>query len=295
MIDIVNLLNDYGIEYWTKGKNVADGFVNISCPNCGDKSNHGGFSLDGSIYMCWRCGKHDVIETLCLLLNKQPRELYTILKDYRDVDFTEKQEIVYNNDTIEILGDKLLDCHKKYLENRGFDANFLENKYHLKGTLKLPKDKWAYSYRIIIPVFYKGQAVSYLGRDFTNRQERYMTCKPELEVIPHKHILFNLDNCNYKEVIVVEGTFDAMKIGDNCCATFGTKYTTQQLALLKKKFDKIYVIYDAGEAPAQHSALQLCKEFKLMGGNAINITLDHGDPAEMTDEEVKELKKDLNL
>jgi len=39
MIDFVKLFQDYNIKFWIEGKNVSKGWVNITCPLCGDKSN----------------------------------------------------------------------------------------------------------------------------------------------------------------------------------------------------------------------------------------------------------------
>ena len=124
MIDVQRFLEDENIEFWTEGKNVADGFINVQCPHCDDHSNHLGFSLDGDVCMCWRCGKHDTYETLSLLVNKSKKEVKYLLKDYKNIEETEYKKTVYNNTTIEIPGDKLLQVHKNYLDNRGFDADY---------------------------------------------------------------------------------------------------------------------------------------------------------------------------
>jgi len=295
LIDIQRFFEDNNIEHWTSGKNVADGFINVCCPYCDDTSNHLGFSQNGNKCFCWKCGEHNVFDALCLSTDKSRKDIAVLLKDYKDIlsnyysDFNTKE---YNNTTIEVPGSELKIGHRKYLEGRNYDVDYIINKYDLRGTLTY--SDWLFSYRIIIPVYYKSKIISYIGRDFTGKQERYMTCKPENEIIPHKTLLYNLDNCYYKEVIVVEGVFDTIRIGDNCCATFGIKYKAEQLALLRERFDKIYVMYDEG-FDAQEQALKLCKEFKLMGGKAVNIVLDKGDPGEMTNKEKDELKKDLNL
>lgn len=289
MFDTKRFLDDYNIEYWTHGKNVADGFINISCPHCADSSNHGGFSLDGSIFLCWRCGSHNVFETLSLLTGINLKELYKIVKDYNLIIDFEEEKIEYNNTTIEMKGDKLLPQHKKYLESRNFNADYLERKYDLKGTL-FDKD---YGYRIMIPVYYNNRIVSYQGRDFTGKSPvRYMMCKPENEIIPIKNILYNLDNCKNRWCIVVEGIFDVWRLGDNCCSTLGTSYKKEQLNLLAKRFDIVFTMFD-GEPQAQIKARKLGEELTLLGKEVINLKLESGDPAELTDEEGKEIIEDV--
>ena len=97
----------------------------------------------------------------------------------------------------------MLPQHIRYLEGRGFDAQYLINKYDLRGTLYTGD---IYAYRVITPIYYNNRIVSYQGRDFTGKQNiRYATCKPENEIIHHKKILFNLDNSKQESVIVMEG------------------------------------------------------------------------------------------
>ena len=39
-MNLFEFLDDYDIEYWTEGKNVVKGWVNITCTFCDDDSNH---------------------------------------------------------------------------------------------------------------------------------------------------------------------------------------------------------------------------------------------------------------
>lgn len=291
MLDIRRFLDDYNIEYWTSGKNVAEGFTNVQCPFCDDKSNHFGFTEDGTIGMCWRCGKHNVYETLSLLTNQSKRDVYKLSNRYSVIVGEEKERVEYHNTMIEVPGNKLSKQHRKYLESRNFDADYLERKYDLRGTLAYSD----YPYMIITPVYFNNRIVTFQGRDYTNKQGiKYKMCEPKKEIIPIKNILYNLDNCNKKSVIVVEGIYDVLRVGDDCCSTFGISYKKQQVRLLAKKFDTIYIMFD-GEPQAQEKALNLGRELMLMGKNAINLILPKGDPAEMNDRDVKKLKKELRL
>lgn len=292
MIDIKRFLDDYNIEYWTSGKNVAEGFTNIQCPHCNDHSNHGGFTEDGSRYMCWRCGSHSVYDTLAMLIGVNTRKIYDILNAYSvKVGVEEKEKIEYHNTTIEVPGSKLLKQHKDYLESRNFDADYLERKYDLKGTLACGN----YSYRIIVPVYYNNRIVTFQGRDFTGRQKlRYMMCEPKKEIIPIKNTIYNIDNAKSRSVLIVEGVYDVFRMGDNCISTFGTSYTRRQLKLISKKFDRIFVLFD-GEPQAQEKALMLSKELTLIGKDVINLKLEKGDPAELSESEAREIKRDLRL
>lgn len=292
MIDIQRFLDDYNIDYATSGKNVASGFININCPHCEDKSKHGGFPKNGSIYLCWRCGRHDIAETLSLITGISKKDIISIKKQYNNYIESNEEQYEYHNETILVPGGKLTKQHKDYLFGRNFDADFLERKYDLRGTLAT---RDLYAYRIITPIYYKQRIVSYQGRDFTGKQElRYVTCKPEFEIIHHKKILFNMDNATSDKVIVVEGTYDAFRFGDNTVATMGTGYTREQVSLLAKTYDEIYTMFDP-EIDAQNRAKQLLTDLSMAGKKVMNIRLDSGDPAEQTEETVREIKKDLKL
>lgn len=290
--DVQRLFEDYQIQHWTEGKNVAHGFVNVQCPHCDDRSNHGGFSENGTVYLCWRCGRHRVDETMALVLQVERSHIYSILNKYKTYIGSIEEEYESYVGSVQVPGTKLGKGHKRYLESRGFDPVYLENKYGLTGTLARA-DRLAY--RIIVPVYKNGQIISYQGRDFTDQQEqKYINCKRELEVYPIKWFLYNLDNCNLNKVLVFEGAFDVFRFGNNTVATLGVGYTSQQLAILATRFEEIYVMFDSDDA-GQGRAKNLTDALAVVGKKVHNIVLDKGDPADQTEAVVREIKQDLKI
>lgn len=179
--------------------------------------------------------------------------------------------------------------HKDYLRGRGFDPDLLEAKYGLLGT----GPTGHCPHRIIVPVFHRGRMVSWQARDVTSRVElRYISASQANEEVPHKTILYNLDNCRGDSVLVVEGITDAWRLGDGACATFGTKFTQAQVVLLAG-FRRVFLVYD-GEAQAQTQARRLCRALGLVGVREVrNVILDGGDPGSMEQGEAKRLKQEL--
>ena len=290
MFNAREFCNDFDIHVPKKNQNCADGYTNIRCIYCDDQSNHLSINeFDGS-FICWKCGKHDTYETISLLTGTDISQAYKIIKLYKsESNYEEKQEIIRAT-TITVPGNALLKPHRMYLENRNFDPDYLVHKYELTGTLNTDD---AYAYRIIAPVYYNKKIVTYQGRDYTNKQKRkYMACEKPNEILHHKDILFNLDNCNSDRVIVCEGVYGCFRVGDDSCATFGISFKTTQILELHKHFKKIFVLFDL-EPQAQEKAKELCKRFALLGGTAINITLDSGDPADQKPDDIIALKKDL--
>lgn len=290
--DVQRLFEDYQIEHWTHGKNVAQGFINITCPWCDDKSNHGGFAENGSVYLCWRCGRHRVDDTLSLVLGLNRKNIYSILNKYKTYITSIQDEYESYADSIQMPGIALTESHKKYLERRNFDADYLENKYNLKGTLARADNL---AYRIMIPIYKNNQIVSYQGRDFTDKQkQKYINCKKELEVFPMKHNLYNLNNCNSDRVLVFEGAFDVFRFGNNTVATMGVGYTTSQLAILATEFEQIFIMFDSDDA-GQKRAKELAFALSSVGKQVTNVVLSEGDPAEQTESAVKLIKNDLKI
>ncbi len=182
----------------------------------------------------------------------------------------------------------LQDYHKAYLAGRGYDPDFLETKYKLMGTV----NAGSYAGRIMAPIFLDGIWVSYQGRDITGRAElRYKACKKELELINHKTILYNIDNAK-DTGIVVEGIFDVWRFGDRAIGVIGTSITPPQVRMAAERFKKVFIIFDV-EAPAQRKARWLRDQLSVIGIKTINIILEKGDPADMSQEKANQLKKEL--
>lgn len=179
-------------------------------------------------------------------------------------------------------------AHRKYLEGRGFDPELLERKYGLLGT----GPAGSLPHRIVAPIFFRGCMVSWQARDITGRAElRYISASPADEEMPHKETLYNIDNCRGRAVIVVEGITDVWLLGDDCLATFGTKFTKAQVLLLAM-YRQVFVVYD-GEPEAQRQARRLCRILSGLGVVAANILLDGGDPGDMGQDEAQRLKSEL--
>jgi hypothetical protein len=287
MIDIIKIYKKYNIKYYTEGKNVSQNWINIQCPCCSDKSWHLGFNSEKQYYYCWKCQYHSI------------KEIFTKLKIPLSELKNNTQSIILNKlNNKEIIkkdfilpGTKLNDNHKNYLLNRDFDANYLENKYKLLGTNHLDQK---YKFRIIIPIIYNNQIVSFTSRDYTNKQTlRYISCPKEMEIIEHKNILFNYDNCQNSFIIIVEGIFDCFRMDDNCCATFGISYTKEQVNLLTK-YETIYICFD-NEIDAQKQAEKLGNELSGIGKNVfiVNIPDQYKDMAEMPEAEAMKFKQEL--
>lgn len=275
MFDIKSFCSDYNIRYYTEGKNVQTGWVNIKCPFCSDHSNHLGFNLRKGFFYCWRCNwksKEDVLKKLAPEDNPG-----FILKQY-NIRYREGRSRtckIKNSKPVVVPGGPLLDYHREYIVSRGLDPDVLEEKYKIKGTNYLGD----YKFRVIAPIIERGRIVSYQGRDVTGVSDlRYKACKKEDELVDHKSIIYNIDNCKEDFLIVTEGIFDVWNIGDNSCCTFGKSYTINQLVCISR-FKIVFVYYDPDYA-GKNASRKLCKDLIGLGVETYSVE-NKKEPADL--------------
>ena len=295
-LDVEQILTDYGISTAGPGdRHFRENWINIPCPFCsGNSGNHLGYI--GSSFVCHRCGKKDrkrVLETLTgeafSFLYKKYAVGQTSYSRPEEIVLPKVQELEYPLD----IG-PMSNRHKTYLFHRKLNPIKLERLWGLLGTGPIGD----YCHRIVAPVRFNGKVVSYITRDITGHREhfdKYLPCKKEDEVIPHKHTLYGLDLVPSRQwIVVVEGIADVWRLGPGSVATYGTSWTKEQLVLLSK-FLNVYIYYDP-EPEAQAKAKELGSNLLLLGSNVFIIT-ENTDPSDLSqgqaDTLMHEIKSDL--
>lgn len=152
---------------------------------------------------------------------------------------------------------------RKYLSSRGFGL-FYWRRYLLGISDDIP-------WRVVIPVegeFYQARAV------FPFIQPKYIS-PPQRA----RHVLFNFMALEmYDEVVVCEGAFSAMSIGENAVGLLRNKATNEQIARLLKSQVKRFVV--ALDADACIRSIELAKLLQRGGKDVIMWQYDKGDPAD---------------
>jgi len=282
---------DYNIPHWESGVNVSPGWLNISCPLCGDKSSHGGINPNGGYYHCWRCGGHPLKQIIRTLLNITYFEVEKILKEYSGIpDIYFKKQTFDSVKKVELPKGtvKLNHVHKNYLISRRFNPDVLEEKYKIQGT----SYSGNYAYRIIIPIYLDGKLVSYQGRSYSDKQIKYKACNQNNESIHHKNIVYNADNCKQDYVILVEGVTDVWRLGDDAAALFGMSFTDNQISFIKNRWKKVCVFFDP-EIHAQKKAMKLAC---ILSGLDIEVRTAYfpgDDPGSLSNEKAKNIKNQI--
>lgn len=293
LFDVQAYLDDKGIEYSHSGnKNVSSGWIGVSCIFCGDTSNHLGINLVSHKYSCFKCGTKggllffiSQIEKCSLNYTKKIIAQY-VNKDTTRLKSPEKitssKTMLPNNVT-----NNFLPLHDKFLSKRGYNRKELQRQYDIMA-IGPTLDEW--KFRIFIPIYYKQELVSYVGRDITGKARiPYKNSPIEKSKISVKNMLYGLDNTKDK-LILVEGIFDAWRIGFGAVATLGTQVTTEQLALLQN-YKKIGIMFDAD---ATNKAVKLAHTLGSIVPEVCVFELATGDPDSILNEnDVWELKREF--
>lgn len=304
MIDFVKLFKDYHIPYSTT---VNKGWTNISCPHCYSESGsyHMGFYPDGHCN-CWKCGNHDIKGTLSLVLRIPIRDIEEVLKAYRgrlSSDIVIKRKALAQSLTLPT--DEFTRTERKYLLKRNYDPDYLHEKYGLVGGGITGRWKG----RIIIPIYYNHSLVSWTARSILSADEikvlkipRYKNLSIEESVYSPKDLFYNIDNCRNDSVILTEGPFDVMRLGDrkgysdDVMCSLGTQLTQKQIELIACKFNKVYIVFD-NELEAQKKARKFAIQIVSLGieVEVVDAYSDFGvnDGGDCSYEQVDIIRKEL--
>jgi DNA primase len=170
---------------------------------------------------------------------------------------------------------------------RGFDPGKVIETWGVRGIGITA----ALSWRLWIPIHYKGEVVSWTTRGLGSGRSRYMTAKPSQEKMHHKELLYGEDYCDpHRGVIVHEGPIDVWATGEGSVATMGLTYTKAQVLRLAK-YPVRAVCFDA-EPAASRRASQLATALADFPGTTHIVHLESGkDPAEITFLEREQLRR----
>ncbi len=298
LLDISRLYADFHVSTAPyHHKHARRGWINTPCPfHQGNPGYHLGYNLEKGYFFCWSCGWHPTDLTVQILTNTDKREAKSLLQRYKSKldpgyglpDSTFSRKVPDELKWPEGCG-PMTDIHKTYLSKRLFDPEQLEKEWGLLGT-----DNWGqHAFRVIAPITFRSQPVSWQGRDITDKQRaKYLPCPNEQEILPHKHLLYGFDKARWETVVVVEGITGVWRLGPGSVGTFGVKYTASQLLLLQS-FEKVIIFYD-GDMAGQEASDKMGVELTGIG-HEVEIwepfKNDSGDiPQSIANELMKEVR-----
>jgi len=291
-VDIRELLDSEGIYYATSGKNISSGWIGVTCPfsDCSDSSNHCGINIRSKTMSCWKCGRTGTVLTyLSAELNSFNKALEVIKRfTPRELAFIEKDIERSGVSKVELPKNAkvgLSEYHKAYLRKRGFDPDYLSDKYNLQHVGPVGE----FANRIIVPVMRNYRLITYTSVDISdNTLMRYKHLKDELSIIPIKHLLYNADTSDKHNLIITEGIMDCWRMGDGSVCTFGVKITTEQIREITK-FENITILFD-GDKAGRKGAILLANNLAPFIRVKIIDLPDGIDPDQLNEDEIKYIK-----
>lgn len=294
------ICQDYRIPIAPMGhKHQRAGWINVVCPFCtGNPGYHLGFQEDsGGGFVCYRggCGWHGRISSISALLHVPASEARVIIQQYGGKAYTVQRptnrEYQFGTNVELPLGTSELRHPKAitYLEQRRFDPEKLIRMWGILQTGPVG----TYKFRIVIPIKFLGYTVSYTCRSYVGHETRYMSCPTQLEAIPHKEILYGLDEVpSKKRLVVVEGGGpDVWRMGPGCVSTFGTKVTPAQIKIMTN-YKRVILLRDLDEAGLL-AWEKVAARLRFAGTELVIVDPPAQDPAELTDNEAEYLMRNL--
>ena len=294
---IEKIYDDFHIPYDIK----ANGWVNTTCPYCGDQKEHLGCAPDFIYFHCWKCGSHPVRQTMALLLHIPEKDVNSILRKYeifKDGPTTKKEPLVSIYPFKYPSGTGALNkYHRHYIKKRRFDPAKIATEWGVTGTGPFATlDKIDYKNRIVIPIRWNGQEVSFQARDITNQSDlKYIACPKARERKEHQTILYGKqEEWEISRVgIIVEGVTDVWRLGPSAAGVFGIDFTLEQTMEIAKHFDRIFILFDS-EPQAQRQARKLEIKLKMMKKEVYRETLKGGgDPGGLKQEDADHIVRQL--
>lgn len=305
----------------SRGRNGVE--FKVNCPFCGNKK----YKLyinpvkNGGVYNCYRCGKAGSLRTLF-------GDMWAA-STTSGPDFTPRPKPLVESQTanagnlVPVGGleeDNPAVSYLKYQRIRPFDPEDISTRFGARfcisgGYVQETEDfKYDCTGTLIFPVWMFGSLVGWQSRllytpeeldDDQCRSLKYKKDEDDEWLRPPKYltspgfekgrVLFNFDVARkYNFVVVTEGVFDAMAVGEPAVATFGTGISPQQCNLLKTYWDTVIVLLDPEGTDKQTE--ELITELKR-SVDVIRIDLqNHKDPGDApTDELWVQISDQINI
>ncbi|MBI5948558.1 MAG: toprim domain-containing protein [Chloroflexi bacterium] len=268
--------------------------VYIDCPFCGGKKKLYCNKLTKK-WICFKCSERgdlvdfiekysgvDSIAAIKLIVQNAGRRRRLLLEESDEVDTATEHMIGWPTHYKPLTYPRVKENRRywKYVtQTRGLPYSTVLD-YKL-GYCPIGK----YRNRIIVPVMWFGELVSWVARSLSDDVER-----TKLTPYGNKQsdYLLNLDRLwGQDEVVLVEGPFDMLKLPHQAVASFGKRLSHRQLTLLRRAGVRRVVVGYDNDAMAETlaTAKRLSEHFEV----AVVEMPDGEDPGSLPDAVLKDL------
>ncbi len=281
MNTIHEVLEKYNVPMAGVGQHhhARPGWIQTDCPNCTPNSGKYrlGYNTNGHYWNCWACGPKQFTYCVADLIRKTVAETKEIIKGIKisKVEFVKTKAsgaLVMPRSSVK----EASLAHRSYLHQRGFNRKTIEQLWHVSY---IGLDFEGLNWRIVIPIRYNGVTVSWTTRSIKpDAVRRYWSAKPEKELMLHKDLLYGEEYCRTDSIVIHEGPLDVWTTGPGSVCTFGTNFSSAQIAKMAQ-YRKRYVCFDS-TPEGQVSAKKLCSLLKGFEGQTFNVILEAKDAGE---------------
>ena len=272
------------------------------CPYCKHHKKKMSVNIDKNVYKCWICDIHG-------------RNIRRIVKRFGTYEqlktwdtLSGKENILDFDKLFEEVSEKRI---KKYLtlpeefvtltgENKNLSSikvlNYLKNRDITRKDIV----KWKIGYcvrgqyqgRVIVPSFgIDGRINYFVARTYTGDWKKYINPSVATSDIIFNHLFIDWN----KDVVLVEGIFDAMRAGLNAIPLLGSTLRTNSL-LFQEIIKKDASVFVALDEDAKKKSTKIIHTLLSYGAEVFLIdTSGHEDVGSMTKEEYQYRKEHAKL
>lgn len=270
---------------------VANDELRINCPYCDDTKFHLYVNSRRRLFHCFKCGEAGKLKTLLDYLDIQSA-LFVV----ESLEKNEESKKVYNIANLpggyqSVLEDGfgIKDAYA-YLKSRNISDE--EIKIRQIGYTHFGR----FAGRIIFPIKFQGELVSYVGRSVSPSLQPKVLNPNASEAHPPAKFLYNFDQARYFDgLILTEGVFDCISTPIvnyryAPVATFGKKLTIDQKRLIfNHRFKELIFAWDMD---AKDEILKYAKDFSPMLDIKVVWFEDNKDPNDLGPDVMERLVKD---
>lgn len=250
--------------------------VRYNCPFCEDGKFRFYVHLRKRLYHCQKCKSSGKIEELKSTVSEFEEKVNKFMNP--KVGVKEKEaDINFPASGYKTPITKEDGLPYKYLIKRGITD--LEMKKYSMGYCS----HGLFSERIIIPVYDNKKLVYFVARSFTNLVPKYLNSPS-----PKEEVIFKTFDGVVDRAIVVEGIFDAIRVGKifPAIALLGKRITKGQINKIMEVAKSVIVVLDQD---AHTYAWQVKEQLGYYLDTRIILLNEHKDPGSMKVSDIKQL------
>jgi len=239
------------------------------------------------LFLCFSCGENGtIIDFIMRTTNRNYFEASRIISNAaKSINFVDKVEkSIEPKEEFDEFDSALIDrLHTSLMQSDKAKNYFLGRSITIDAMKHF---KLGYSEKqdmVTVPVYsHTGICVGFVGRSVEGKSFK------NSNGLPRSKVLFNLNSSKFSDIVVVESSFDAMRLWQldiPAVATLGANIGTNQAALLNKYAQAIIIAPDNDMAGTEMTS-KLSKHLSGKDIRILNIAEGKKDIGDMTDSEI---------